>query len=317
MNKKMDRRNNELIGRSLDQYKITGLIKETARSWVFDARDSVLDREVALKVLKSTKDVARQDQFLKEVRALATLEEHDNIVTVYAASEDQGLKYMAMKLIEGEDLEDLLRSGKRFSDEETLDILTDVVEGVSYTHSKGLQHGDIKPANIKRKDSESGKSYLIDFGGRLTGKGSTNDVVAIGLVARQLLEHREKSEKRIPRRLDGMVKMAEEDSFETPEDLRIAVKSYKRGITRRKFLKWSGVVAAALSGLSYGGVEYNSYKKEEHKRILDERRLLIEHNRYLNSMDFVVDEIAKVEASDYKNIDPLFRELVFRIFVVL
>ena len=112
-----------------------------------------------------------------------------------------------------------------------------------------------------------------------------------------MLDHRKNPKKKIPRGLEQIVeKSAGPDGYVSPKDFKGAIESYKRSarrsITRRKFLHVAG------SGLVLSGLGYSGYKYLDH----------------VNSIDYIVEQIAQTEATDYEKIDPLFRELAFRIF---
>ncbi len=294
----------ELIGTRLGQYRLEGLIGQTGKSLVFRAKHLVLDRKDALKVLKPNQGKEREEQFLKEGRRLAVLEEHDNITNVYAAGEDQGLHYIAMKLVEGENLKDLVDAGRRFSLREILDIMTDISTAVTYAYSRGLEHNDIKLANIKIREKGPKRIYLVDFGGRLTEEDSDSettskappkeDNVAMGLIAEQLFDNRN-SEVKIPGQLDNIFKNAERGIYRNPEDLAKAIKGYKRRVTRRKFLKVSGFASGLLTaslGVGVLGKKYSNYR---------------------SSIDYIQDKIAETEDSP-ENLESLLKKLNFRLF---
>jgi len=154
-----------LVGERLDQYEIKGLIKETAKSWVFEARDN-LKRKVTLKVLKPGQSLERQEQFLREGERLASLT-HSCLTTVFSSGEDKGLQYLSMEYVEGPDLYDSLKSGRKFSLEEIVDLVGGIADGLDFMHSKGIQHNDIKLKNIKERKDKPGV-YILDLGGRLT-----------------------------------------------------------------------------------------------------------------------------------------------------
>ena len=277
--------NHELLNTYLDEYKINELIKETGKDWVFEAFDTRLNRLVALKVLKPRQGKEREEQFLREGQRLATLGKFDHIMTVYSAGQTNGYYYMAMELITGEDLEDLINK-RKFSLEKIVEVIEGVTEAVSYAHEHGIEHEDVKLENIKL-----GNTYVVDFAGRLT-KTNSNDINAIGLVFRQLLGNYKRSNKSpIPQKLEEIIERSLNNKYGTVYELRKEIRTYKNGISRRKFLKTTG----SLAGLSLFG--YGSFK------ILD----------YYNSLDYIVDEINDVEATDFSKINPLFNELLQKI----
>src|SRR3990167_8801057 len=121
----------ELLETSFDEYKINRLIKETGKDLVFEAFDTRLNRLVALKVLKPGQSKERKEQFLREGQKLASLGKFDHIPTVYSAGYVNDHYYMAMELINGENLEDAIVK-RRFPLEKGVDILLGISEGISY-----------------------------------------------------------------------------------------------------------------------------------------------------------------------------------------
>ncbi|HJP59393.1 MAG TPA: serine/threonine-protein kinase, partial [Gemmatimonadaceae bacterium] len=147
----------------IGKYKIIELVGEGAMGVVYRARDSVLDRSVAIKVMNDS--IARQDdlrrRFLHEAQAAASLQ-HPNVVTIYDLGDLDGHLFIAMEFVEGIDLEKLMESGQPLSLQAKLDILIDVLTGLSFAHKRGIIHRDIKPANIRVTDD--GRAKIMDFG---------------------------------------------------------------------------------------------------------------------------------------------------------
>jgi serine/threonine protein kinase len=167
------------LGR-LGDYRVIRALGAGTMGIVFQAQDPQLNRQVALKVLRPTMavDASYRLRFLREARATASIE-HDHIVPVYHVGEDNGVPFIAMKLLQGETLETRLRDqGSWMPLEEVLRIGQEMAEGLGAAHAKGLVHRDIKPSNIWL---EAGKDRvrIIDFGlvrsdndtVRLTGSG--------------------------------------------------------------------------------------------------------------------------------------------------
>jgi WD40 repeat protein len=142
--------------RRLGPYRIVRPLGAGGMGAVFLAEDPRLQRHVALKVIKPEL-AAREDvrqRFLHEARAVAALE-HDNIVTIYHADEDQGVPFLAMQLLRGESLEAcLVRENGPLPVDEILRVGREVAEGLAAAHERGLIHRDIKPANIWLEDRE-------------------------------------------------------------------------------------------------------------------------------------------------------------------
>ena len=147
----------------IGKYHILELVGEGAMGVVYKAKDSVLDRTVAVKVMNDA--IARQDElrtrFLREAQAAASLQ-HPNVVSIYDLGEVDGHLYIAMEFFQGADLEALMQTHEPLSLQEKLDIIIDVLSGLTFAHKRGIVHRDIKPANIRI--AEDGRAKLMDFG---------------------------------------------------------------------------------------------------------------------------------------------------------
>jgi tRNA A-37 threonylcarbamoyl transferase component Bud32 len=151
------------IGR-LGPYRVLRLLGTGATGVVFHAEDSQLKRQVALKVMKPVledSDRARQ-RFLREARAAAVIES-EHVVSIYQVGEDRGNPYLAMKILEGETLEDLLKREKKVALYDLLRIACEVATGLDAAHQLGLVHRDIKPANIF-VEAAGKRVKILDFG---------------------------------------------------------------------------------------------------------------------------------------------------------
>src|SRR3954464_15166767 len=145
----------------IGKYHILELVGEGAMGVVYKARDSVLDRTVAVKVMNDA--IARQDElrtrFLREAQAAASLQ-HPNVVSIYDLGEVDGHLYIAMEYVPGADLETIERDkGGPLSRQQKLDVVTDVLTGLLFAHKRGIVHRDIKPANIRI--SEDGRAKIM------------------------------------------------------------------------------------------------------------------------------------------------------------
>lgn len=128
---------------------------------VYKARDPGLDRLVALKTIvrEAVDSDEARERFFREARAAARLQ-HPNIVTVYEAGDFEGTLYIAMELLEGQDLARLLQAPR--SVEDKVKIVVEVCRGLDYAHKRGVIHRDIKPANIRILPE--GGVKILDFG---------------------------------------------------------------------------------------------------------------------------------------------------------
>ena len=151
-----------MIGSRLAHYEITALIGKGGMGEVYRARDTKLDREVALKVLPSefSEDHERVARFQREAVTLAKLQ-HPNIATIYGFEEDADRRFLVMELVEGEDLAERLGRGP-IPVEEAIFLAAQITEGIEAAHALGIVHRDLKPANIKV--SSGGDVKILDFG---------------------------------------------------------------------------------------------------------------------------------------------------------
>ena len=149
-------------GTRLGPYEVLAPLGAGGMGEVYRARDTRLDRDVALKTLPTdlVADPDRLARFSREAKVLAQLS-HPGIASVYAVEEIDGQRFLAMELAEGEDLSDRIRRGPIPVDE-AISIARQIAEALEEAHEKGIVHRDLKPANIKV--SESDKVKLLDFG---------------------------------------------------------------------------------------------------------------------------------------------------------
>jgi Tol biopolymer transport system component/predicted Ser/Thr protein kinase len=152
-----------VIGRSLAQYRLTASIGAGGMGEVYRATDTRLGRDVAIKVLPA--DTAahpdRRKRFEQEARAASALN-HPNILTVYDVGETDGTTYIAMELVEGKTLRELLASGEPLPTKRLLDIAVQAAEGLAKAHAAGIVHRDLKPENLMV--SKDGYVKILDFG---------------------------------------------------------------------------------------------------------------------------------------------------------
>lgn len=146
-----------------DRYQIVKTIGEGGMANVYLAYDTILDRNVAVKVLRG--DLASDEKFVRrfqrEALAASSLS-HPNIVEVYDVGEDNGSYYIVMEYIEGKHLKQLIKKRGSLTLTEVVDIMLQVTDGMSAAHDKFIIHRDIKPQNIMIL--ENGLIKITDFG---------------------------------------------------------------------------------------------------------------------------------------------------------
>ena len=145
------------------RFEVVDKLGAGAMGEVFRAHDPVLGRDVAIKVVSGrlSEDDAAGERFLREARAAAQLN-HPNITTVYEYGEEQDRAWMAMELLEGQDLREVLKKGGLTSLDDKLATIEQILEGLAFAHSKGLVHRDLKPGNIRVLPQ--GRVKIMDFG---------------------------------------------------------------------------------------------------------------------------------------------------------
>jgi RNA polymerase subunit RPABC4/transcription elongation factor Spt4 len=158
-----DRIRTALTAKLASQYRIVRLLGRGGMGSVYLARDLTLDREVAIKVVK-TADDSREiyDRFRREARTAAKLS-HPNIVPLHAFGEVEGMPYFVMGYVRGESLADRLRRDGKLSEEEARRIFVEIADALDHAHRQGVVHRDVKPDNVLLED-ESGRALLTDFG---------------------------------------------------------------------------------------------------------------------------------------------------------
>ncbi len=130
---------------------------------VWKAYDTVLRRYVALKLLSShfRKTKEMQERFLREARAAGAIQ-HPNIVTVYDLGDAEGQLFIAMELVEGRDLSDIITLREPLALERKLDLVIEVLDGLHFAHQRGVIHRDVKPSNVRVVPD--GRVKIMDFG---------------------------------------------------------------------------------------------------------------------------------------------------------
>jgi serine/threonine-protein kinase len=152
-------------GRTLGRYVVESAIGAGGFATVFRAVDTVLGRPVALKVLDpvAQRDATVARRFLREGRAVASLDHHA-IVPVYDAGEDDGLLWLAMRLIEGRSLAEVLDGGRRPTGDEVVALVDRIGPALDHAHGQGVVHRDVKPSNILLESGDPARAWLADFG---------------------------------------------------------------------------------------------------------------------------------------------------------
>ncbi len=149
-------------GQTLLHYRIVDKLGEGGMGVVWRAVDTTLDREVAIKVLPAemATEPDRLARFEREAKLLASLN-HPNIAGIHGIHEVDGTPFLAMELVEGQDLQQRLAGGA-LSLRQTLEVALQIAHAFEAAHESGVIHRDLKPANVKLTDD--GKVKVLDFG---------------------------------------------------------------------------------------------------------------------------------------------------------
>jgi serine/threonine-protein kinase len=149
----------------LGKFEIVRLLAQGSMGEVYVGRDPLLGREVAIKVIHTSAGLGPQarERFATEARAAGVLN-HPNIVTVHELGEEQGVLYLAMELVKGEDLGTLIHAGT-LTPRDALEVLAQVCDGLAVAHRHQILHRDIKPSNIRVVwDGKNLLAKVLDFG---------------------------------------------------------------------------------------------------------------------------------------------------------
>jgi serine/threonine protein kinase len=158
-------------------YEVLQELGRGGMATVYRARDRMLDREVAIKVLPFTLafDESFVERFMREARTSARLE-HPHIIPIHRVGQSGQVTYFVMKLLRGQSLSDRLLAHGPLGAEETRRVLTETASALGYAHRNGVVHRDIKPDNILL--DEAGRSVVTDFG--IARSGSDSKLTATG-----------------------------------------------------------------------------------------------------------------------------------------
>ena len=153
-----------MVGETIaGRYEVEEVVGHGGMSSVYKARDTLLERHVALKILHEqySNDEDFVERFKREARSVAQLQ-HPNIVTVIDRGEEDGRQYIVFEYIDGENLKERVVRNGRLDVREALEIAVEVARGLAFAHEQGLVHRDVKPQNILLNGD--GRAKVTDFG---------------------------------------------------------------------------------------------------------------------------------------------------------
>jgi len=151
------------IPSQIGRYDILELVGRGGMGVLYRARDPILERDVALKMMHVDfhEDANARERFQREAKAVARLQ-HRNVVTIHELGEVDGTPYIVMEFLGGRDLEKVLKAHEPMTVSQKLDIAIQLCDGLAYAHDQGIVHRDIKPGNIRLLDD--GTVKILDFG---------------------------------------------------------------------------------------------------------------------------------------------------------
>jgi eukaryotic-like serine/threonine-protein kinase len=163
------------------RYEIAELLGEGGMGAVYKARDRELDRFVALKLIRRelSSNPAIVARFKQEL-LLSHQVTHKNVIRIYDLGDSDGIKFITMEFVEGEDLRSLILEHKKFPPKEAVEIIQQVCRALEAAHGVGVIHRDLKPQNVMR--DRSGRILVMDFGmaRTLEGDGMTQSGALVG-----------------------------------------------------------------------------------------------------------------------------------------
>lgn len=165
---------------TIGKYKIVEKIGAGAMGDVYKAQDAVLNRSVAIKTISAElgADDTLRKRFEREAQSAARLN-HPNIITVYDFGEEHDKLYMAMELLDGTDLKQVIKDRSVTTLDQKLAIMIQICEGLAFAHTHEIVHRDLKPANVHV--TLNGQVKIMDFGlARLSGSEMTRTGTVLG-----------------------------------------------------------------------------------------------------------------------------------------
>jgi predicted Ser/Thr protein kinase len=169
------------MSQKIGKYEVIDQIGRGGMGTIFRARDPILERSVALKVISDLEVTPElRSRFFREAQACARIT-HPNIVIVHDMGEDDGRLFIVMELLDGEELGRVIARHERLSLLEKLDIVRQLCDGLHFAHQKGVVHRDVKPANILLL--RTGRVKIVDFGiAQLAGAATQRDLTRAGMI---------------------------------------------------------------------------------------------------------------------------------------
>ena len=167
------------MAEKIGKYEVIDQIGRGGKGTIFRARDPILQRSVALKVISNLEVTPElRARFFREAQACARIT-HPNIVIIHDMGEDSGRLFIVMELLEGEELRRVITRQAQLTLEDKLGIVRQICAGLHFAHQKGVVHRDVKPANILVL--RTGQVKILDFGiAQIAGAATQRDLTRTG-----------------------------------------------------------------------------------------------------------------------------------------
>ena len=170
----------ELNIKSVGRYELVERIGKGGMGVVYRGKDSMLGRQVAVKMLVSDIDISEEtrERFFREAKSAGQLM-HRNIITIYDFGEENGRAYIVMELLNGDSLSKVLTATDPMPLERQVEVMQRVCEGLAFAHARGIVHRDVKPANLFI--TSEGQIKILDFGvARIASSKLTRSGLIVG-----------------------------------------------------------------------------------------------------------------------------------------
>ena len=333
-----------------DRYEVIRSIGEGGMANVYLGYDTILDRNVAIKILRG--DLSNDEKFVRrfqrEALSASSLA-HPNIVEMYDVGEDDGLYYIVMEYIEGKTLKQLLKKRGTLTLSEAIDIMSQLTDGMAHAHDSYIIHRDLKPQNIMIKDD--GQIKITDFGiamalnstqltqtnsvmgsvhylppEQASGKGCTikSDIYSMGIIFYELLSGS------LPFRGDNAVEIAlkhmreplpslREENSAIPQSIENIVKKATAKNPKNRYDSARSMHEDLLTALDDSRMDEPVYQYKYPENEIDSKRIKkLEETAKLETTDDIGDFTEKtIEQPDATGIDDIQDKNSKKLIIIL
>ena len=333
-----------------DRYEVIRSIGEGGMANVYLGYDTILDRNVAIKVLRG--DLSNDEKFVRrfqrEALSASSLA-HPNIVEVYDVGEDDGVYYIVMEYVEGKTLKQLLKKRGTLTLSEAIDIMSQLTDGMAHAHDSYIIHRDLKPQNIMIKDD--GQIKITDFGiamalnstqltqtnsvmgsvhylppEQASGKGCTikSDIYSMGIIFYELLSGS------LPFKGDNAVEIAlkhmreplpslREDNSAIPQSIENIVRRATAKNPKNRYESARSMYEDLLTALDDDRMDepVYQYKYPEHENDSNKRIKKLEETAKLETTDDIPTSTSEMEATGEESLDEIQDKKNKKLIIIL